>query len=196
MVLRALEIIAHFDPLMRVIENPATCTGSRRGCGPTCAGGRGEACAGPAAASRELLYSVPAVLCEEIARAATEEAEHSGLGFLQWKKPIFSMFFACFGAVSLNTKNGAEGHRASFLVFWARSKAVSRCVKNEAEGHRALVKHRDPRAGERHQLVGHQMNEQVRRCAPCRRKYPQGRRGSGSAPRLPSWGCEGAAGCI
>ena len=27
--------------------------------------------------------------------------------------------------------------------------------------HRALVKHRDARAGERHQLVGHQMNEQV-----------------------------------
>ena len=45
------------------------------------------------------------------------------------------------------------------FVFWARSKAVS-FIKNEA--HRALVKHRDARAGERHQLVGHQMNEQVR----------------------------------
>ena len=69
LVLSALEIIAHFDPLMWVIENPATGpvhgapalggrdllqlrTGSRRGCGPTCAGGRGEACAGPAAAAR------------------------------------------------------------------------------------------------------------------------------------------------
>ena len=35
-------------------------------------------------------------------------------------------------------------------------------IKNEAERRRALVKHRDARAGERHQLVGHQMNEQVR----------------------------------
>ena len=43
------------------------------------------------------------------------------------------MFFACFGAVLLNAKNGAEGHRASFLVFRAHSKAVSRCIKNEAE---------------------------------------------------------------
>ena len=76
LVLSALEIIAHFDPLMWVVENPATgllktrpfmerlpwvdetyCkygtpyTGSRRGCGPTCAGGRGEVCAGPAAAA-------------------------------------------------------------------------------------------------------------------------------------------------
>ena len=103
-VLSALEIIAHFDPLMWVIENPATGLLKTRPfmerlpCGPTCAGGRGEACAGPAAAarrgslraaqrgprlregqcerasqSRELLYSVPAALCEEIARAATEE---------------------------------------------------------------------------------------------------------------------------
>ena len=39
---------------------------------------------------------------------------------------------------------------------------MSRCIKNEAEGHRALVKHRDARAGERHQLIYHQMNEQVR----------------------------------
>ena len=46
------------------------------------------------------------------------------------------------------------------FVFWAHSKAVSRFIKNEED--RALVKHRDARAGERHQLVGHQMNEQVR----------------------------------
>ena len=58
----------------------------------------------------------------------------------------------------LNTKNGEEGHRAFFLVF----KAVSRNTKNGEERHRALVKHGNARAGERHQLVGHQMNEQVR----------------------------------
>ena len=120
----SLEIIAHFNPLMWIVENPATgllktrpfmerlpwvdvtyCMYGilyrRRGCGPTCAGGPGEACASPAAAarrsrtagtsgprsgarlmegqyervsqSRKLLYSVPAALCEEIARAATEE---------------------------------------------------------------------------------------------------------------------------
>ena len=122
LVLSALEIIAHFDPLMWIVENPATgllktrpfmerlpwwtsptaCTGlrtgSRRGCGPTCAGGLckpGSRCEawqdgrhlraaqrGPrlmegqyerVSQSRELLYSVPAALCEEIARAATEE---------------------------------------------------------------------------------------------------------------------------
>ena len=66
LVLRALEIMAHFDPLMWVIENPATGllktrpfmerlpwwtsptastglrTGSRPDCGPTCAGDRAE----------------------------------------------------------------------------------------------------------------------------------------------------------
>ena len=52
-----------------------------------------------------------------------------------------------------------RGTPAFFLVFWAHSKAVS-FIKNEA--HRALVKHGNARAGERHQLVGHQMNEQVR----------------------------------
>ena len=73
-----------------------------------------------------------------------------------------------------------RGTPAFFLVFWAHSKAVSRNFKNEEEGHRAffcrfcstskavslnartLVKHGNARAGERHQLVGHQMNEQVR----------------------------------
>ena len=66
LVLRALEIMEHFDPLMWVIENPATGllktrswsaypqwtsptastglrTGSRPDCGPTCAGDRGAA---------------------------------------------------------------------------------------------------------------------------------------------------------
>ena len=47
-----------------------------------------------------------------------------------------------------------------FAVFVAHSKAVSRCIKNEAHG--ALVKHGNARVEERHQLVGHQMNEQVR----------------------------------
>ena len=58
LVLRALEIMEHFDPLMWVIENPATGllktrrtsptastglrTGSRPDCGPTCAGDRAE----------------------------------------------------------------------------------------------------------------------------------------------------------
>ena len=55
-----------------------------------------------------------------------------------------------------------RGTPAFFLVFWAHSKAVSRNTKNGEERHRALVKHGNARAGERHQLVGHQMNEQVR----------------------------------
>ena len=99
---------------------------------------------------------------------------------------FFSRFWAHSEAVSRNAKNGEEGHRPFFLpfllnfksgatkrqkwrrgappafVFWAHSKAVSLNAKNGAERHRALVKHRDARAGERHQLVGHQMNEQVR----------------------------------
>ena len=76
LVLSALEIIAHFDPLMWVIENPATgllktrpfmerlpwvdVTYCKYGTPyrkqtrlwTTCAGGRGGACAGPAAAAR------------------------------------------------------------------------------------------------------------------------------------------------
>ena len=45
-------------------------------------------------------------------------AEHSGLGFLQWKMPIFSMFLHVFWAVPLNTKNGEEGHPRLFSRFW------------------------------------------------------------------------------
>ena len=41
------------------------------------------------------------------------------------------------------------------LVFWAVS-------QNDEEGHRALVKHGNARAGERHQLVGYQVDEHVR----------------------------------
>ena len=127
LVLRALEIMEHFDPLMWVIENPATgllktrpfmerlpwvdvtycmygtpyrkqtrlwtnmqwrpsrglCrSGSRcdawedgrhlRGAqgGPRLMGGQRERVRGQ---SRELLYSIPTALCEEIARAATAE---------------------------------------------------------------------------------------------------------------------------
>ena len=132
-------LIAHFDPLMWVIENPATCGRAAEDPavhGAPALGGRDllqvrnsvqeadaavdqhalEAEARPAQArqplrrvagrqarpgraagaaamegqyerdsqSRELLYSVPAALCEKIARAATEElaAEHSGLSGL------------------------------------------------------------------------------------------------------------------
>ena len=52
---------------------------------------------------------------------------------------IFSMFFACFGAVPLNTKNGEEGHPPPFFSFFGRvQKAVSLNTKNGAEGHRAF----------------------------------------------------------
>ena len=44
--------------------------------------------------SRELLYSVPAATvrgdCARGHGGACGAAEHSGLGFLQWKKPIFN----------------------------------------------------------------------------------------------------------
>ena len=73
---------------------------------------------------------------------------------------FFSRFWAHSEAVSRFIKNDEEGHPR--LRFWAHSEAVSRNAKNGAEGHRALVKHGNARAGERHQLVGHQMNEQVR----------------------------------
>ena len=56
--------------------------------------------------SRELLYSVPAALCEEIARAACGAAEHSGLGFLQWKKPIFPCFCMFFWGCDTLLRHG------------------------------------------------------------------------------------------
>ena len=109
-MLSALEIIAHFDPLMWIVENPATgllktrpfmerlpwvdvtyckygtpyrkqtrlcrCEAWQDGRhlraaqrGPRLMEGQYER----VSQSRELLYSVPAALCEEIARAATEE---------------------------------------------------------------------------------------------------------------------------
>ena len=124
LVLSALEIVAHFDPLMWIVENPAEdppvhgapAVGGRDHCkygtpyrkqtrlwtnmrwrpsrGLCRPGSRCEAWQdgrrlraaqrGPrlmegqyerVSQSRELLYSVPAALCKEIARAATELAE-------------------------------------------------------------------------------------------------------------------------
>ena len=49
-----------------------------------------------------------------------------------------------------------------FCRFCSTSKAVPLNIKNGEERHRALVKRGNARAGERRQLVGHQMNEQVR----------------------------------
>ena len=94
LVLSALEIIAHFDPLMWVIRNSVQeadaavdmrwrarrsmcrCEAWQDGRhlraaqrGPRLMEGQYERVSQP----RELLYSVPAALCEEIARAATEE---------------------------------------------------------------------------------------------------------------------------
>ena len=73
---------------------------------------------------------------------------------------FFLVFWAHSEAVPRFLKNDAAGHRAFFCRFCSTSKAVPLCIKNEA--HRALVKHGNARAGERHQLVGHQMSEQVR----------------------------------
>ena len=70
---------------------------------------------------------------------------------------FFCRFCSTSKAVSRCIKNEAEGHRAFFFVVF-----VKRCHAASKMKHRALVKHRDARAGERHQLVGHQMNEQVR----------------------------------
>ena len=69
-----------------------------------------------------------------------------------------------------------------FSRFWAHSKAVSLNTKNGEERHRALVKHGNARAGERHQLVGHQMNEQVRRAVQALEGEP-GRAGADTAQR-------------
>ena len=52
-------------------------------------------------------------------------------------------------------KNDEEGHRASFCHFCG-------ALKSGVNQDRALVKHGNARAGERYQVVGHQMNEQVR----------------------------------
>ena len=108
LVLRTIEIIAYFEPVMRAIENPAPgllgtpyrkqtrlwtnmlWRPSRKLCksgnrcdawvdgrhrraaqrGPRLLGNRYERVCGQ---SRELLYSIPAVLCDEIAQAATTE---------------------------------------------------------------------------------------------------------------------------
>ena len=70
--------------------------------------------------SRELLYSVPAALCEEIARAATEELAER-LSIFRTRLPLenahFSMFLHVFLAVPLCFKNEAEGHPRLFSRF-------------------------------------------------------------------------------
>ena len=53
--------------------------------------------------SRELLYSVPAALCEEIARAATTVQASSNPTSLE--QSFFSMFLHVFWAVSRFIKN-------------------------------------------------------------------------------------------
>ena len=63
-----------------------------------------------------------------------------------------------FGRCHDSSKMKKRGTPRFFSCFWAHSKAVSRFIKNDEEGHRALVKHGNARAGERHELVGHQMN--------------------------------------
>ena len=71
LVLRALEIMEHFDPLMSGSRCDAWEDGRHlRGAqgGPRLMGGQRERVRGQ---SRELLYSIPTALCEEIASAAT-----------------------------------------------------------------------------------------------------------------------------
>ena len=64
--------------------------------------------------SRELLYSVPAALCEEIARAATEELAEASSGKCQ-----FFHVFACF----FGRKNEEEGHPRLFSRFFGALKS-------------------------------------------------------------------------
>ena len=160
-MLSALEIIAHFDPLMWIVENPATVLLKTRPfmerlpwvdvtyckygtpyrkqtwlwtnmrwrprrslCRP---GSRCEAWQdgrhlraaqrGPrlmegqyerVSQSRELLYSVPAALCEEIARAAT-------------KMPFFHVFACFFGGATKRQKWRRGAPPPFFLVFGAHS---------------------------------------------------------------------------
>ena len=80
--------------------------------------------------SRELLYSVPAALCEEIARAATEElAERLSIQkrchetpkmVKRDTGPFFCRFCSTSKAVPLNAKNGEEGHPPPFFSFFGR----------------------------------------------------------------------------
>ena len=79
--------------------------------------------------------------------------------------PPFSSFFGrtpkrCHSAPKMVKRDTGP----FFCRFSSTSKAVPHCIKNEAE-RTGPSTHRDARAGERHQLVGHQMNEQVRRRA-------------------------------
>ena len=63
---------------------------------------------------------------------------------------------------------------------------------------------REPTAGSGKPRRGHEKHCPAARIEATKKKqareepsrgHPQGPRGSGSAPRLPSWGCAGAAGC-
>ena len=60
------------------------------------------------------------------------------------------------------TQNAIFGRCCMNPDKFRNTNAWTRPSSNDEEGHRVLVKHRDARAGERHQLVGHQINEQVR----------------------------------
>ena len=72
--------------------------------------------------------------------------------------PLFSFFGRTQKRCHASSKMMKRDTGPLFVIFVAHSKAVS---TNNGED-RALVKHGNARAGERHQLVGHQMNEQVR----------------------------------
>ena len=122
-----------------------TRTGSRRGCGPTCAGGRGEACGGTAARgrtparaaadggavqegqpiTRALQRSCCAVQgdCARGHSRACGVAEHSGLGgFPATREPGRSAFFHVFAvffcAVSQRQKRQAKRDSGPFFVIF------------------------------------------------------------------------------
>ena len=76
--------------------------------------------------SRELLYSVPAALCEEIARAATEElAERLSIRTrLPLEEAHFYMFFACFFGGATKRQKWRRGAPPPFFSrFWGALKS-------------------------------------------------------------------------
>ena len=134
-----------------------------------------------------------------------------------------AQWFCCFFfAVSLNTR-GHRAFFCRFCggapQLQKRCPSASKMMQRDTGMNRSVIVPSRPegepgkiaRAGADttqrhlgHALGGKAGNEAVaqggprgrcRCCAPCRRRCPRGRRGSGSAPRLPSWGCEGTAGC-
>ena len=70
--------------------------------------------------SRELLYSIPAAQgdCARGHGGACGAAEHSGLGFLQWKMPIFSMFCMFFGRCHSASKMKQSGTGPFFFAVF------------------------------------------------------------------------------